>query len=70
MILKSQHWFNLRICIPKLDHYDKNISQCAKYRVINELRMLLQEMIPEVLGIKKVHISKCPILNNYGFMNL
>jgi hypothetical protein len=25
-------------------------------------------MIPEVLVIKNVHISKCPILNGYGVM--
>ena len=54
--------------IPKLDHHENNISQCTKYRVIHGLSTLLYEMIPEVLVIKKVRTSNCPILNDYGVM--
>jgi len=66
MVLKSHWWSNLRIHIPKSYHNENNISQRPKYRVIHDLRALLQEMIPEVLATqKKFHITKCPILNDY-----
>jgi hypothetical protein len=56
---------NLRIRIPKFDHNENNILQCTKYRVIHELWTELQYMISDVLVIKNVPISECPIFNNY-----
>jgi len=35
------------------------------YRVINELRTLLQEMISLVFVNKKFHINVCPILDGH-----
>ena len=36
------------------------------YRVIQDLRKLLQEMISQVFVIRKVPINMCPLLDSYG----
>jgi hypothetical protein len=38
--------------------------------VIHDLRTLLQQVISQVLVIKKVHINMCPILDGYGVMGI
>jgi hypothetical protein len=37
-----------------------------KYRVFHDLWTLLQEVISQVFGIKKVHTNMCPIVDGYG----